>query len=237
MFARPLLLLTVLLREHARKPLSRTEMKAAVMSEHNDRSGKIFKQVLAAANQKLKEVAGLELIPEGGGEGGAADEDGADATQAVPGASQAGASQSQAGPSTQGGGTAASKAKGGLYLLVNRLPEPVAAAPSDSAQIYFAFVEVVLSLLQQSDGVLDEEMMFEYLEQLGLEKSNSLPQQTAIADKVEHLVQKRLVNEAYLRRQKKANDADTWQYVAGSRASASRNLERADEFRNQILTA
>ena len=228
----------VLLREHARKPLSRTEMKAAVMSEHNDRSGKIFKQVLAAANEKLKEVAGLELTPEGGGEGGgSADDDGIDATQAVPGASQGGASQSQAGPSTQSGGVTASKAKGGLYLLVSKLSEPVTAAPSDSSQIYFAFVEVVLSLLQQSDGILDEERMFKYLEDLGLEKGSSLPQQTAIADKVEHLVQKRLVNEAYLRRQKKVNDADTWQYVAGSRASLSRNAERADDFRNQILTA
>ena len=46
----------VLLREHLRKPVSRTDMKAAVMSEHNDRSGKIFKQVLAAANARRIDV-------------------------------------------------------------------------------------------------------------------------------------------------------------------------------------
>ena len=61
--------------------------------------------------------------------------------------------------------------------------------------------------------------MFGYLSQLGLSRDHPLPQQTTIADKVETLVQKRLVSEAYLRRQKKANDADTWQYAAGARAN------------------
>ena len=54
----------VLLREHMRKPLSRTDMKAAVMSEHNDRSGRIFKQVLGLANEKMRSIAGVELVAE-----------------------------------------------------------------------------------------------------------------------------------------------------------------------------
>ena len=235
----------VLLREHHKKPLSRQEMKAAVMSEHNDRSGKIFKQVLAAANEKMRHVIGIELVPEagggGGGEGGGGgggDDDGGYGTQAVPGA----ASQSQAGPSTQAGASqaapsAASKAKGGAFLVVNKLANPYAFAPSDSTQVYHAFVEVVLTLVQQSEGVLDEEHMFKYLEDLGLERTDVLPQQTVITDKVEALVQKRLVSEAWLRRVRKANDAETWQYVAGSRATLSRSVDAGDEFRNAILSS
>ena len=41
---------------------TRADIKQQVMSEHNDRSGKIFKQVLARANDKLRDVAGLELV-------------------------------------------------------------------------------------------------------------------------------------------------------------------------------
>lgn len=228
----------VLLREHSKKPLSRTEMKAAVMSEHNDRSGKIFKQVLAAANEKLKDIAGLELVPEAADGEGGGDDDAGYGTQAVPGA----ASQSQAGPSTQGAAGmsqapgASKAAKGGSFLLVNRLPDPYTFPPADAQQIYLAFVEVVLSMIQQSEGVLDEEKMFGYLSQLGLSRDHPLPQQTIIADKVETLVQKRLVSEAYLRRQKKANDADTWQYAAGARATHCRDVAKADAFRDEILS-
>ena len=228
----------VLLSEHKRKPLSRTDIKAAVMAEHNDRSGKIFKQVLHVANERLRDIVGLELMPEkgNGGEGGGdVDDEGVDASQAVPGASQ-----SQAGPSQIGGtqgAAAAAKAssKGGLYLLVNKLAEPVTAPPNDSMQIYYAFVEVVLTLLQQSDGTLEEEALFEYLGQLGLDRDAALPQQALIADKVGNLVQKRLVTEAYLKRTKKEHQADIWQYEAGSRAAWNRNIANADAFRDQIL--
>ena len=53
---------------------------------------------------------------------------------------------------------------------------------------------------------------------------------------MESLVQKRLVQEAWLRRMKKPNDAENYQYVAGARATLSRSVERADEFRNQLLS-
>ena len=50
------------------------------------------------------------------------------------------------------------------------------------------------------------------------------------------LVQKRMVNEAWLRRTKKAGGAEeTYVYVAGARAVLSRSVDRADELRNTIL--
>lgn len=225
----------VLLREHLRKPVSRAEMKTAVMNEHNDRSGKVFKQVLAAANAKLKELAGLELVPESASGAAADDEVDGGGTQAGP--SQAGASQSQAGAtqSQAAGGGAKAAAKGNSYLLVNKLVEPIRTDKDDDAPaVYKAFVEVVLSFLQQSDGALDEEKLFSYLEQVGLERKECLPL-PAEQEKVENLVQKRLVGEAWLRRTKKPNDPDTFIYVAGARAFLSRAVDKADGFRDELL--
>lgn len=157
----------VLLREHLRKPVSRADMKSAVMNEHNDRSGKVFKQVLALANDKLKEIAGLELVLEAA----SAEDDGdvGGGTQAA--ASQAGASQ--AGPSQAAGPGKAPAAKTNTYIIVNRLPNPVRTEESDSASAYYAFVEVVLCFLQQSDGMLEEEKLFHWLEQVGLERKGA----------------------------------------------------------------
>ena len=64
----------VLLREHTRKPITRTEIKDHVMPEHKaqDRSGKIFKQVLAVANEKLGHIFGLKLVDETDAGAGAA---------------------------------------------------------------------------------------------------------------------------------------------------------------------
>ena len=49
-------------------------------------------------------------------------------------------------------------------------------------------------------------------------------------EKVETLIQKRLVAEAWLRRQRKPKSGadEAYQYVAGSRAILSRNVEKAD---------
>ena len=55
------------------------------------------------------------------------------------------------------------------------------------------------------------------------------------AEKIEGLVSKRLVGEAYLRRQKKKNAPDTFEYVAGARATVCRNAENAEDFRRKIL--
>lgn len=216
----------VLLREHMRKPLSRTDMKAAVMSEHNDRSGRIFKQVLGLANEKMRSIAGVELVAE--------EADGAAAAGATQGGGTQGATQggmSQAGATQAAAGGKHGKA--GMHLLVNRLPNPVAAEPSQGATIYHAFVEVVLSLIDQSGGTIDEGPFFDYLGRLGLPRGGSLPQ-PADQGKIEQLVQRRLVTEAFVRRQKKPNDPDVWQYVLGARAGL-RNITNSDEFRSSLM--
>ena len=97
-------------------------------------------------------------------------------------------------------------------------------------------MEVVLSFIQQSEGTLDEEKLFGYLEQVGLERKECLPP-PAEQEKVEALVQKRLVSEAWLRRQKKPQDPDQFIYTAGARAVLSRSAERADEFRTNGVLA
>ena len=231
----------VLLREHLRKPIPRKELKTAVMSEYVDRKGRILNQVIDAANTKLMEVAGLKLTTTGNN---AADDDLADAangTQAGA-SSQAGPSQvgaSQAGGGTQGGGGtqaagAPRGAKSADLLLVNTLVDPVRAEMADGPAVHLAFVEVVLQFLHQSEGVLDEEKLFTYLAHIGLERKECLPP-PAEQEKVETLVQRRLVNEAWLRRQKKPNVADEYVYVPGARAELSRNVKRADESREALL--
>jgi len=216
----------VLLREHTRKPIPRLELKNEVMQEHSDRSGKAFKQVMTLANEKLRDIVGLELVLEADGGAIAADEGGFDATQ--PGPSQ-GASASQA-ASKSGAGAA-----GGRYVLVNRLEDPVAMPLQDAPAIYLAFVEVVLNLIHQSAGQLDEPKLFEWLEVLGLSRTATLGNADG-GEKIEGLVSKRLVAEAYLRRRKKVNDPDTYEYTPGARATLNRSVERADEFREKILT-
>ena len=175
------------------------------MPEHKaqDRSGKIFKQVLAAANDKLRDIAGLELVDEA--QAGVIDDDDADGSG---GQSQAAASQSQA---TQGGGGSGKQASGAArYVLVNRLPDavvpPLTGDPALGTAIYQAFVEVVLSLIHESEGgVLAEDELFEFLQKLGVSreaKFGELVQHRPLPaeqEKIEYIVQKRLVAEAYLR--------------------------------------
>ena len=229
-------LAAVLLREHTRKPITRTEIKDHVMLEHKaqDRTGRIFKQVLGVANEKLREIAGLELISEDAVGAAADDADDADA-------SQLGASQSQqpAGASKQkvrGSGTA-------RYLLVNKLPEAVSVPLHQSApgvSIYYAFVEVVLTILSESQEKdvgsvpeCSEEDLFGHLARIGLERDSKLPDPSEPdgfgADKVESLVQKRLVAEGFLRRQKK-QDVDSYQYLIGARALLCRDQSAATAF-------
>ena len=214
----------VLLTEHKHKPLTRQEIKQAVMPEHNDRAGKIFKQVLRQANQQLNNLAGLEIVLESDV---VANDDAEDA-----GASQAGSSQLPAGSSQLPAASQASGAKASApasrYLVVNRLPEPVTLPLADkrpAAALYLAFVEVVLTLLQQSEGRLSEDDLFGWLEKLGLKKEGTLPQ-PADSEKVETLVKQRLVAEAYVRRIKK-KASDEYEYVAGARAVLNRTQVRA----------
>ena len=47
----------MLLSEHFRKPITKTEIRKHIFIDHPDRTGKLFKQVLVAANERLKEIA------------------------------------------------------------------------------------------------------------------------------------------------------------------------------------
>lgn len=212
----------VLLREHSRKPINRAEIKDQVMPEHKaqDRTGRIFKQVLAAANDKLRDIIGLELVPETatGTEHDAMDEHlGSSATQGATGVTSANSTGSA----------------GARYILVNRLADVVTLAqhdlPSGRGQaVYSAFVETVLALISESEGVIKEDDLFNYLKKIGLERDSSLPHFDP--DKVETLVQRRLVGEAFVHRRKNARDADTFEYIAGTRAAFNRSKEGAAKF-------
>jgi len=195
------------------------------MPEHKaqDRSGKIFKQVLAVANDKLRDIAGLEIICEA--------DAGEDEEAEAGGASQAGPSQSQA---TQGGVRQAANDRA-RFQLVNKLKDPVVPPLAETTMgtaIYHSFVEVILSLIRESDGTIDEDTLFECLSKLGLKRDSKLPQQSLEQEKIESIVQKRLVAEAYIRRIKKQ---DEFEYVAGSRATLARNEERAVSFNAEFM--
>ena len=51
---------------------------------------------------------------------------------------------------------------------------------------------------------------------------------------MEALVTKRLVAEAYVKRRKKATDANTYEYVVGARAALSRDKAAAANFRATV---
>ena len=234
----------VLLREHTRKPITRTEIKDHVMPEHKaqDRSGKIFKQVLAVANEKLGHIFGLKLVDETDAGAGAADDAADDADGGGAGASQAGPSQaagaSQAAAGRGGGGVASG---GPRYMLVNLLPhekmvtEPLTQTDEGQA-IYLAFVEVILAIIAESQDKgshdptwVKEDELFGHLRKLGLEPDSRLPP-PAEPEKVESLVQKRLVNEAFLRRRKQKDRLDAYEYLRGARAVLCRDERRAGDF-------
>ena len=184
-------------------------------------------EVLGVANEKLRAIAGLELVLAGDLDG--ADEEG----DAAGVASQVGPSQSQAPASSQ-----VSRATiGAQYFLVNQLTDPVTVPLSDSApatSLYLAFVEVVLTLIQQSEGFIAEDDLFGCLQKIGLDRESKLPL-PAEQEKVESLVQKRLVHEAYLRRRKKATETDKFEYVAGPRAALNRDEQHASDFFKMVM--
>jgi len=209
------------------------------MPEHKsqDKTGRIFKQVLAVANEKLLDIAGLELVCET--DAGAADEDDGDA---------AGASQSQAAAASQSQATAGRASSGGgsggpRYMLVNRLPEVVTVPIGEVDEgyaIYLAFVEVVLAIITETQDSGDreptwvtEDVLFGHLKSLGLERDSKLPA-PADTDKVEQLVQKRLVSEAFLRRKKQRDHSDAYEYLVGARAILHRNQDKAGMFLDDL---
>ena len=195
------------------------------MLEHKaqDRTGKIFKQVLSVANEQLAQIAGLELVCEA--DTGAVDEDEGESSQ-VP-ASQA---PSQMAPPTKG----AAKDR---YVLVNKLANPVTVPLTESEPgqaIYLAFVEVVLTLIQENEGVINEEDLFGYLNKIGLERKSTLPL-PAEQDKIENLVQKRLVAEAYIRRRKKEAQDGVFEYLHAARSILNRDAHAAAELKASIM--
>jgi len=206
----------VLLREHAKKPITKAELKAAVLRDRPDRSGKIMKVVVASANKKLAQIAGLELVLDNSND---AEEDGADVGEA-----------SQAAAQSQGGKGGASQAK---YLLVNKLHGAVALQPSDAALVYTGFVEAILQLIERNQGacMAEDDLYNVWLPKLGLAKDHHLPQHNT--QKVEDLIGKRMVSEAYLRKRK--SPAGNTEFVAGARAAMTRNAEAVQTFHDTTI--
>jgi len=208
----------VLLREHTKKPIPKADLKTQILKDRADRSGKIMKQVVARANEMLLDIAGLELVL-------AAEESDDASTQAE--ASQAAASQSQA-PSQ----AAKSSASASKYLLVNKLANAVSHQQSDASLVYQGFVEVVLQLLLRNQGgCMKEDLLYaEYLPKLGLQKDHHLPHQS---QKVEDLIGKRMVSEAYLKKRK--NNAGENEFVPGARAQLTRSADNANTFHDSSV--
>lgn len=205
----------VLMREHSRKPLARTELKEAVLGkDRTDRGGKIIKAVIAAANEKLRHLCGLELAT-----ANSAADAAPDASQAA-GPSQAEATQEATQERAVGGG-AASK-----LLLVNVLPRAVAPEPADGRLVFYALVETVLNLLSDHGGRLPESELTEtWLPKLGLKEKDTLPGLGTA--KVCDLISKRMVTEGFLVKTQGA-------YAQGPRAVLSRSSEAANTFRGEL---
>lgn len=156
-----------LLREHSRKPLARDQLKEAVLGkERPDRGGKIMKYVIATANQRLLELAGLELVPASS----VADADDAGAGGASqPGPSQADGTQEP----TQ---TVRASGASGKLLMVNRLQKALVPAVKKETAVYYGLVEVILTLLIDNGGRMSEADLNEsWLPKLGLKEKEIIP--------------------------------------------------------------
>lgn len=130
---------------------------------------------------------------------------------------------------TEGGATqkeSKNSATATKYLLINKLEGLVTLPPSDANLVYLGFVETVLQLILQNQGgvapahrldhstplfitllrrrvpgacMKDTELFQNWLPKLGLRKEQLLPLHS---QKVEEIVSKRMVNEAFLKRRK-----------------------------------
>lgn len=132
----------------------------------------------------------------------------ADATQAT---------QSQA--QTQTNKPAAAPTK---YILVNKLHGAVTLQQKEAELVYMGFVETILNLILRNEGapcsnftlilryvslikvssgnrMTEGDLEQNWLPKLGLKKTSKLPHQT---QKVEELIYKRMVSEAFLKRRK-----------------------------------
>ncbi len=111
--------------------------------ERPDRGGKIMKAVLAAANERLLEICGLELAS--ANSAGAADGD-----ETAGGPSQAG--PSQAGPSQADEATQRPAGANNKLLLLNKLKNAVVPDTAAAQLVYNGVVEVVLTLILDNGG-------------------------------------------------------------------------------------
>lgn len=153
-----------LLREHSRKPLAKDQLKEAVLGkERPDRGGKIMKLVIATANQRLFELAGLELVPANL----AADAD--DAGTSQPGPSHADDTQEP----TQ---TVRASGASGKLIMVNRLPKALVPAVKKETAVYHGLVEVIVTLILDNGGRISETDLHEsWLPKLGLKEKETIP--------------------------------------------------------------
>lgn len=213
----------VLLREHTKKPITRAEAKTAVIKDRKDPGGKIMKALLHRANEKLLEIAGIEVVP-------AVDKDADDEDDGAESSQGGGASQSSQAGGSQGGsqGALAKAAAGARYVLVNRLENRVPAGDSKQAAEYQALVQVVLGLLAHGEGVLEEDALLDHWlgTKLRAPRDFKMPnQRLSVAD----LVTKTMVAEAFLRKTR-AKGGDKVAYTAGPRASLSRDMSASDAW-------
>ena len=124
---------------------------------------------------------------------------------------------------------------GTRYLLLNTLTRPVLPPLSRAGAAYTALAEVVITMIEQSDGVLEEGLLFTCLRKLGLDRSGTLPDHAPAHEKVEAIVQKRLTNDAFIKRRKKPNEPDAHEYTIGNRVAGVRSREAAVQFRADLL--
>ena len=196
------------------------EAKKAILKDRNDPGGKIMKALLARANEKLLDLAGVELVPAVDAEG-AADDGDADASQ--------GASQSSQGASQGSQGKAA--AGGPKFLLVNRLDNPVKSEVSMQAKEYHALVYLVLELLAHGEGTMEEATLLDHWlgGKLRVSRDLKLPNQRL---SVGELVTKTKVAEAFLRRSKGAGGVSV--FSCGPRANLCLDKGAQDNFRGGL---
>lgn len=211
----------VLLREHTKKPITRSEAKTAVIKDRKDPGGKIMKALLHRANEKLLEIAGIEVVP-------AVDKEADDEDDGAESSQGGGASQNSQAGGSQGGsqGALAKAAAGARYILVNRLENPVTTDDSKQAAEYQALVQVVLGLLAHGEGVMDEDALLDHwlATKMRVPRDLKLPnQRLSVAD----LVTKTMVAEAFLKKTK-TKGGETVAYTAGPRAQLSRDVAASD---------
>ena len=215
----------VVLREHARKPIARTDMRDAILPGREDKGGKILKSVVDAANDVLEGTFGLRLafaadvIP---ADEAAADDGGGGASQAAA----ASATQSQA--PTQAGGKKKDKSQP-KYFLVNTLrKDAVVYEASEAQKVYHALVLVVQQLIEHNEGAMEEDVLIgAWLPKLGYRSHDTVP-------KNEHttfvnIITKDMVKDGYLRSRKKQGSGET-EFVLGARSLHTKDANAEKEF-------